>query len=79
MKITGYTIIYILLSICLLFGIIYGEIYMYDKFIINKKSKDDWFLFGSLNVIILLIICAILDINTDFFKKLDKLLKKRIL
>jgi hypothetical protein len=80
MKITGYTIIFFLLGILLICGFINFEMWMYNKFIISKKSnKDDIILFYMLHLIILLIICAILDINTNVFKKLDKLLKKRLL
>jgi phosphoglycerol transferase MdoB-like AlkP superfamily enzyme len=74
MKITGYTIIYFLLSILLSFGLYHFEILIWNK---SLKEKS-LFPFIMANFIILLIIFAVLEVK-GYLNKLDKLLKKRIL
>jgi len=76
MKITGYTIIYFLLNILLLYGFIKFEIWVYNKFWISEHP--DHFGIIAMHIIIITIIICVLGV-TGKLDKLDKLLKKRIL
>jgi hypothetical protein len=73
MKITGYTIIYFLLSMLLLWGFIEFEIWFYKKEWLKQKDK-----FIGVNLFIFTCIIIILWFG-GYLEPIDKLLKKRIL
>ena len=75
MKVIGYTIIYFLLSMLLLWGCVEFEIWMYKTKWLTGKMKDD---FIGINIFIVIIIFIILWF-TDALEPIDKLLKKHIL
>jgi len=75
MKITGYTIIYNIIIIILLFILIKFEIFIYNDTIVKNS---DIYPFITFNIIIIFIILFALGI-TGNLKKIDELLKKRIL
>ena len=78
MKITGYTIIFLLLGILLLYLFILFEIDLYYNSYLskNKIKQCDFYL---TNTIVLIIIICTLQVFFRLFDKLDKLLKKRLL
>ncbi len=78
MKVTGYTIIYFLLSVLLLWGFVEFEIWGYNK-LYKSKIKEEPFIYIFFNLIVIIAILFYLDEKFNMTDNIDKLLKKRIL
>jgi uncharacterized membrane protein YcgQ (UPF0703/DUF1980 family) len=74
MKITGYTILFFILSVILIYGFIQLELWMYETMYLTGKRKND---FIGINCFIFIILFLI-SLFSGLLDPIHKLLKKRI-